>query len=108
MMGRRKAFRPRLRDGHPSLILTEGQELSILLARFSKAKLLATAMYDEGVSYEVGLGMSDESWEILRKIARCNQPSKVTRMLALELLKDRTEQSRNGPEKLKPLTSDDG
>lgn len=96
MTGRRKPFRPRLRDGSPALVLTDNQELAMLLARFQKAKLLATAMYDEGVSYEVGLGMGEESWEILRKIARVNEPSRMTRCLALELLRDRQEQRHGG------------
>lgn len=91
-MKRPKVWGSKQRDSHPSLTLSDYQEAAITRARFIKAQLLATVMYDEGVTYEIGCAMSGESWDILQKIARVNEPSPSTRVLALELLRDRTAQ----------------
>lgn len=82
----------RQRDNHPALVDTSIREAAIVKLRFTKAKALVTVMLDEGLTLGQLELLTDESWEILRRMARVNEPSLVTRILALELLRDRLEQ----------------
>lgn len=91
MIRKRKPFTPRQRDNHPSLTFTAEQEAIITRQRFVKAELLSQVMADEGLTYADGERLTNESWDILRRMARVNEPSLVTRMLALELLRYRGE-----------------
>lgn len=89
---KRRAFQLRQRDNHPALVDTSIREAAITKLRFTKAKALVKVMLDEGLTLRQLELLTDESWEILRKIARVNEPSLPTRVMALEVLRDRAEQ----------------
>lgn len=64
--------------------------------RFAKAQRLADILDGEGITIEQSAHMTDEAWACVMKVAQVERASVVTKLLALELLRDREERKHRG------------
>lgn len=64
----------------------------ILHARFKKAQALATLLADEGITYAMTVHMTEDAWDVATRAARLKSSSVLTRVLAMEVMRDREKQ----------------
>jgi hypothetical protein len=64
--------------------------------RFAKAQKLADILDGEGITVEDSKLLDTEMWLMVLALAQVKRASVVTRLLALELLRDREERKHRG------------
>jgi hypothetical protein len=82
----------RTRDVHPALKDSELQELYVNTSRFRKAQSMADVLQKQGWGAYDAEQLSDADWVTVAVLAGVTEPSPVTRMLTIELMKDRAKQ----------------
>lgn len=87
----RSPFTLRTRDDNPNLVMSELTEASIAVARYRKAVRLADLLEAEGVTWDDSENMDERAWELTIRAAGLKSASVVSRVLSMEVLRDREE-----------------
>lgn len=89
----RSPFDPIIRDGHPGLVDTSVREASITRNRFLKAQKIADALAVLPTDWPAdATDFTPEQWAAAMLAAGVVEASPATRVLVVELLKDRERQ----------------